>query len=282
VKELYKISVVVPCYNDGKYLPQAVNSVIDLKRKDVELIVVDDGSTDEHTCKEIELLICKGIKIVRQKNKGLGAARNAGIKIAQGEFILPLDSDNRVREPYFSDGAKILLEDPTVGIVYGDAEFFGDKTGRSNVHEFDLIRLVMGNYIDACALYRKSLWEAVQGYDEKMPWMGYEDWDFWLRLAGKGWTFHHLNEIAYEYRVSANSMLQRETHRHIDELESYIFSKSENRILRIMRDREFLYRRQEMRLTVIEKSKDYKLGQALIGPARKAKNYLEKFKVFVN
>src|SRR5882724_10030009 len=100
MNEACKISVVIPCYNHGAYLPEAISSVFKLNRDDVELIVVDDGSTDELTCKEINLLVGKGIKVLRQSNKGLGAARNAGIKIARGEFILPLDSDNRIQESY--------------------------------------------------------------------------------------------------------------------------------------------------------------------------------------
>src|SRR5271156_2351481 len=93
----FKVSVVIPCFNHGAFLPEAVASVINIKRNDIELIVVDDGSTDERTGKEMDALVAQGINVVRQENKGLAAARNAGILLAKGEYILPLDADNRLR-----------------------------------------------------------------------------------------------------------------------------------------------------------------------------------------
>src|ERR1035437_4628757 len=92
-----KVSVVIPCFNHGEFLPEAVASVTQIGRDDVELIVVDDGSTDELTGREMDKLVAQGIKVVQQGNKGLAAARNAGILAAQGEYIFPLDADDRLR-----------------------------------------------------------------------------------------------------------------------------------------------------------------------------------------
>jgi glycosyltransferase involved in cell wall biosynthesis len=88
------VSVIIPCFNHGEFLPEAVASVAAIERPDVELIVVDDGSTDERTCQEIDAIIAQGIKVVRQENKGVAAARNAGVLVAKGQYILPLDADN--------------------------------------------------------------------------------------------------------------------------------------------------------------------------------------------
>jgi len=122
--------------------------------------------------------------VVAQPNSGLGAARNAGIRLAKGEFILPLDSDNRVRDAYLNEAASLLKDNPSLDVIYADAEYFGDRNGRWQIPEFDLLSLIRMNFIDACALYRKSLWEKVGGYDEHMPSMGVEDWDF-----GCAWPF---------------------------------------------------------------------------------------------
>jgi glycosyltransferase involved in cell wall biosynthesis len=270
-----KISVIIPCFNHGEFLPEAVASVTRLRRNDVELIVVDDGSTDERTRKEMDALIAQGIKVVRQANKGLAAARNAGIKIARGEFIIPLDSDNRIRENYLVSGVKLLQHEPSIGIVYGNAEYFGEKTGLWTIREFNLIALALGNYIDACALYRKSVWESVQGYDEQMPWMGYEDWDFWLRVASFNWGFAHLNEIAFDYRVRKGSMIET-TNRHAGELISYIFNKPENRLLQLIKNKEMEIDKARQRLAEIEKSKDYRVGRFIMNPARKLKRMVGK------
>ena len=78
----------------------------------------------------------------------------------------------------------LLKSNPDIGVVYTDAEYFGEKNGRWHVPEFDLLSLVRMNFIDACALYRKKLWEELGGYDEHAVCVGLKDWDFWLRVAG--------------------------------------------------------------------------------------------------
>lgn len=266
-----KVSIVIPCYNHGELLRETLDSIEKVRNENLaEVIIVNDGSTDPKTVRLFEDLAGSSHVIFHQSNRGLGAARNVGIQLAKGEFILPLDSDNRIRKTYLERGVAMLLENQKLGVVYGDAEFFGEKTGRAEVPAFDLIRLVAGNYIDACALYRKSVWESVQGYDERMPWMGYEDWDFWRRVALQGWQFQHLNDIAFDYRVSGQSMLQRETNQHEPELRAYMAGKRENRILQLVLDQEAELKR----LKGIENSKAYRLGQSLINPARKIKKLL--------
>jgi len=125
-----KIVVVIACFNHGEYLPEAVASVLAAKREDVELIVVDDGSTDERTRWEIERLRADGIKVIRQENKGQASARNAAIAASSASYILPLDADNRLRSGYFEQAPRILDSQPEVGVVYADAGYIGERTGR--------------------------------------------------------------------------------------------------------------------------------------------------------
>lgn len=264
MSELVTVSVVIPCFNDGKYLPEAVASVTCLAREDVELIVVDDGSNDEQTLLEMRALEERGVQVLRQENRGLAAARNTGIRAARGKFILPLDSDNRVRSPYLREAVDLLRRCPEAGIVYGDAEYFGAKTGRWKVAAFDLATLTRGNYIDACALFRKEVWAAIGGYDEGMR-LGWEDWDFWLRAAQQGWAFLHLDAVAFDYRVRPGSMLET-TNRHQGALLAHIFGKRENNLLRIVREQAL----EAERLREIARSREYRLGRFLLGPVRKA------------
>lgn len=203
------VSVIIPCFNHGEFLPEAVASVADMKRDDVELIVVDDGSTDERTRKEIEALIAPGIKVLRQDNRGLAAARNAGILISQGRYILPLDADNHVRAGYIEHAIRILDRNPQVGVVYGDAEYIGMRTGPWHIGPFNRHRMLQWNYIDACAVYRRPVWEQNRGYDCSMPVQGLEDWDFWLGALEHGWQFEYVPEILFSYRVAKNSMITR-------------------------------------------------------------------------
>src|ERR1035437_5824411 len=181
-----KVSVVMPCFNHGEFLPEAVASVTAARRDDVELIVVDDGSTDERTGPEVDKLVAQGIKVIRQANKGLAAARNAGIMASQGEYIFPLDADDRLRSGWIDRGIRILDSEPKVGIVYGDAQCFGIRVGRWYVGPFDAAKLLDSNFIHASALYRRSVWEQNRGYDGTMPVQGLEDWDFWLSALEHG------------------------------------------------------------------------------------------------
>jgi glycosyltransferase involved in cell wall biosynthesis len=202
-----KVTVVIPCFNHGEFLPEAVQSVIALQRKDVEVIVVDDGSTDERTRKEMDALCATGINVIRQDNKGLGAARNACIQASRGEYLFPLDADDRLRPGWVDRGIGILDSDPQVGVVYGDAQCFGTRTDLWRVGPFAAERLLHWNYIHASALFRRSVWEQNKGYDSTMPVQGFEDWDFWLGALEHGWRFAYMGEVLFDYRTAEHSML---------------------------------------------------------------------------
>lgn len=202
------VSVIIPCYNQGEFVLEAIASVESCQDKVYEIVIVNDGSTSPVTQKVLSYLKEKGYQVIHQSNQGLAAARNTGIKKARGRYILPLDADNRIKPAYITEAVDILDEQPEVGVVYGNAELFGEKTGIVEVPDFDINRLVAGNYIDACAVFRKTVWQDCGGYDSHIPHkLGYEDWDFWLGVAEKGWQFHNIAEVMYEYRFRANSMV---------------------------------------------------------------------------
>lgn len=201
-----KVSIVIPCFNHGEFLHEAVDSVLNANRSDVELIVVDDGSTDERTQQEMHALETGRIRLIRQENKGLSAARNAGIRASTGQYILPLDADNRIRPAYIEHGVRMLDANPEVGIVYSDRNVFGMRPDRWVAGPFDLRRLMQSNYIDACAVFRRAVWEQIGGYDENMK-QGFEDWEFWLSAYERGWQFAYIPEPLFDYRQRENSML---------------------------------------------------------------------------
>ncbi len=204
---LPKISVIIPCFNHGKYIREAIASVEECTDKTLyEIIIINDGSTDAFTIGELDKISSEGYQVINQKNLGLGAARNNAIKAAKGEYILPLDSDNQIFKEYIFDSIKILDEQKDVSMVYGNSAYFGEKSGTHHVGDFNLQKMMIGNYIDACAVYRKSVWETLGGYDEKMPVMGMEDWDFWLNMILHGYEFLYVPKTFFKYRVLGNSM----------------------------------------------------------------------------
>ena len=203
------ISVVIPCYNHGKYLQEAINSVqSNIGQYPVEIIIVNDGSNDENTLNVFKGLEDKGLFVLHQENQGLAKARNNGISLAKGKYIIPLDSDNKLTKEYMTTAIDLMEKDKSIDIVYGDADYFGEKTGLWKNHSIDIERMLFSNHIDACAVYRRSVWEDVDGYSHDMPYMGCEDWNFWLKAFAKNKIFYYLNSVSFNYRVLSTSMIR--------------------------------------------------------------------------
>jgi glycosyltransferase involved in cell wall biosynthesis len=202
-----RVSVIIPCFNHGQFIKDAIASVESCQDKTYEIIIVNDGSTEPCTVETLQSLEKRGYFVINQSNLGLSAARNSGIEVAKGDYILPLDSDNKIRPEYICKSIDILDKNPDVGVVYGDANYFGGKTGLWKVQDFNLHQLLLRNCFDACAVFRKSIWLKYK-YDESMR-LGWEDWDFWLGVAEAGWKFCYVPEVLFDYRVRDGSMVSQ-------------------------------------------------------------------------
>jgi GT2 family glycosyltransferase len=201
-----RLSIVIPCFDHGEFLVEAVASAERSLGEPYELIVIDDGSQQPRTLEVLAALESARYFVVHQGNRGLAAARNRGFELATGPYVLPLDSDNRLRAGFLEAAARVLDEDPGMGVVYGDRFEFGLRSGAVQVPAFDLDTLLTGNFIDACAVIRKRLWAECGGFDRAMPYQAWEDWDLWISAAERGWRFHHLPGVMFEYRVRPGSM----------------------------------------------------------------------------
>lgn len=198
------VSVIIPCYNHAVFLEQTMLSVITSDYLSLEIIIVDDGSQDD-SVKVAQQLSEKYtiVKAIQQKNQGPATARNNGIRMANGNFILPLDADDLISKDYISRAIH-ELQDETVKLVYCNAEFFGEKIGEWKLKSFSLNSLAKDNMIFCSAVYRKKDWEAAGGYDERMTW-GWEDWEFWISLLKNGGKVVKLPITGFYYRVRKNS-----------------------------------------------------------------------------
>jgi len=225
------LSIIIPCYNHGQYIQDALDSIEKaIDKYTVEVIIVNDGSTDEFTIAKLKDLEKKGWFVLNQLNIGLAKARNNGIKLAKGKYILPLDSDNKVLKPYLNEAIAILEKNEYFDIVYGNAQYFGEKSGDWIVGDYNLFQLVSRNYIDACAVYRISTWEKIGGYDEQMPAMGAEDWDFWVNASFENLKFYYLNDDCFLYRVLKNSMISTLSNNNRKIIAEYIQDKYKKNI----------------------------------------------------
>ncbi len=242
-----KVSIVVTCYDLGAYLVEALESIPrDSALGPVEVVVVDDGSKDSLTRAVVDGLDRQRFKVIVQPNMGLAKARNIGVAHASGQYIIPLDADNRLEHEGVCAAIELLDRNSDVDIVFGDARFFGAREGEWKVADHDFKRLIRKNYIDACACYRRSVWERLGGYDEHMPHMGWEDWDMWLRASVLGMRFKHLGKVFFHYRVREGSMIS-ETNRNAEELTAYIFGKPALRHLATLRTEYMLLREEAHR-----------------------------------
>lgn len=202
-----KVTVVVPCRDHGPFLLESLPSVLANPEVPTETIIVNDGSTSGLTLALLGRLEAAGWRVLHQPPRGLSAARNAGIEAGAGAFVFPLDADNQLMPGSVAESLRVLEAHPKWGVVYGDVEFFGARTGVERLPDMDEERLHLHNFIDACALFRRTAWEEVGGYDPDFE--AYEDWDFWLALCARGIGFGHLNRVTFRYRVRADSMVHQ-------------------------------------------------------------------------
>lgn len=219
-----KISIIIPCYNYGHYLNQAINSVLASTFQDFEIIIVNDGSTDPYTKKVLKNIKHPKIKIIHQENKGVPNARNNGIRNSVGDYIMCLDADDLI-DPTFMEKAYWIFETRLeVGIVSSWTQNFGDEHYIWKVNFFSPYKLFKENILHVSSLFRRVCWEVTGGYDESMKYYGYEDWEFWIRIVKAGWQVAYIPEALFFYRQHKDSRLKSSRKFH-NELKSYIYTK---------------------------------------------------------
>lgn len=206
----FKISVIIPCFNSGLFLKEAIESIRKSEKTEYEIILVNDGSTDDFTLTLFNEFEGNGIKVIHQANQGPAAARNKGVFHSAGEYLLFLDSDNMVKPEYLKKALKILESSNETGVVYSKPFFFGGSSigkDRFFSKEFSADGLLEGNFIDMCSVVRRVVFYEVGGFDEHKDLIGWEDWDFWIRISQTDWKFHFIDQELFEYRVRNESLM---------------------------------------------------------------------------
>lgn len=198
------VSVVIPCFNAGQHLEEAVHSALAQTWGNLEIVIVDDGSTDAETLAVLESARWPRTRIFRQPNAGPAAARNHAIREARGEYILPLDADDTIDPTYVAKAVAVLDERPEVGCVYCKAMKVGAEQGPWDLPPYRLEELVIDNVIFVTALFRKADWRAMGGFNERLR-HGVEDYDFWVKMVASGREVVQLDERLFNYRVQEKS-----------------------------------------------------------------------------
>ncbi len=202
---MVKVSVIIPCYNMGGYIDEAVDSALAQTFTDIEIIIIDDGSDDTMTKSKLQNYLRPKTRVIHMQNSGVAAARNRGISEATGCYILPLDADDRIAPTFVEKACYVLDGCPSAGIVTSRVELFGEAHGEWRMSpDISLPHILLDNQIVCASLFRKSDWQKTGGYDIVMH-HGWEDWDLWLRVLQLGRDVVRLPEILFFYRIRGAS-----------------------------------------------------------------------------
>ena len=193
------VSVVIPCYNLSEHVASAINAALTQTYRKVEVIVVNDGSTDnsEEVIRQYE----SRITLINQENQGLSKARNAGIRSSHGEFILPLDADDWISPDYLTKTVP-LMRDQQIGIVSTDMQYFGLKQDLVRTTGFTLEDEMHANQIPVCSLIRREAYNQTPGYAE----VECDDWNMWIDILKKGWHVGYVPEPLFHYQIRKGSL----------------------------------------------------------------------------
>jgi glycosyltransferase involved in cell wall biosynthesis len=221
------VSVIVPCYNLGDYIEETMESVQAQTFTDYEVLVVDDGSSDERTCELLARASWPRTRVFRTDNKGLAAARNFLIARSSGEYLCALDADDKLHPQFLERTVDLLRTRPEIAFVSTRLQMFGleDQIWPSTLR-CDLPTLLGEDTVITAALVRRSAVLDVGGYDPEMPAQGDEDWDLWISLLEAGYSGITLPEVLFYYRRRERSMCGDCTRgqTHLD-LVRYLFRK---------------------------------------------------------
>ncbi len=204
------VTVIMPCYNMAGTIKDSVESVLSSTLKDLEIVIVDDGSKDG------SLGIIEGlarnddrIRYVHQENQGVSVARNTALELAKGRYIFPLDADDQLCPSFLEKAVRILDERPDVKVVVPRGVFFGGRQGEWRLPDFSLSLLARKNMIPALSLYRKEDGLNIGGYSKEI--IAREDWEFWIRMLKDGGEVVKIwDETGLRYRISKNSKRERD------------------------------------------------------------------------
>lgn len=212
IKEMPKVSVIIPTYNYASFIVEAVESVLAQTFKDMEVIVVDDGSTDN--TRDVLKRFNGKIIYLYQENRGAPTARNKGIRAAQGEYLGFLDADDLWMPEKLEIQVPILDQDPEVGLVYANTYNVGalrehqllSMANKSGGSGRIFTKLLEGNFIPSpSVLVRKSCFEEVGLFDDDMGKLAAQDWDMWLRIA-RVYKVVYVDQVLAKYRYHTRNM----------------------------------------------------------------------------
>jgi glycosyltransferase involved in cell wall biosynthesis len=207
-----RVAVVVPCFNDGETLPEALASLEE--QEPHELVIVDDGSTDPATLETLAECERRGTRVVRRENGGLSAARMTGVQSTVAPYVMPLDADDALAPRALAALADALDADADAVLAWGDVQVWGEiDTRLAAGRRLDPWQIVYLNTLPVASMVRRTALLTVGGWQLRH---GYEDWDLWMAFAERGWPGAYVPTTVLRYRRRGGRMLEGCIPRHGD------------------------------------------------------------------
>ncbi|MDP3436519.1 MAG: glycosyltransferase family A protein [Bacteroidales bacterium] len=256
------ISIIVPCFNDGKYINECINSIHLQNYENYEIIIVNDGSTDKKTNEIIDAISHNKIKVIQTQNQGPAKARNLAIKNSCGKYILPLDADDKAGKVFIREAIEILEQKPNIKIVNCDVKLFGTKKGYIKYGAYSIQKMICENIIVSASVFRREDFDKTKGYNPNMK-EGLEDWDFWLSILEKGGDVYKIDKPEIFYRVKKGSRNNSLTSENLKRLRYQIYTNHKALYSKYLLDPSISFEYQ-----LIKNSKEYRLGKILLTPIR--------------
>ncbi len=200
------VTVMIPCFNYGRYVEDAIRSALAQTYENLEILVLDDGSTDPATVELLQTCSWPKTRVLRHANMGLAATRNRGFEIAAGDYVVPLDADDMLLPEMVEKCLRVLRAQPSAGWAYTDIRCFDHGNAVHRQEDYNLALELTNNHSSVCAMIRKAAWRAAGGYNPNMR-KGYEDWDFWISCSEKGWHGKLVDGTLFAYRLHGVSMV---------------------------------------------------------------------------
>ena len=261
-----KVSIIIPCYNNGSFIGETLNSVLEQTFSSWETIIINDGSIDNS-----ETVILNKIgqdnrfKYIRQENTGVCVARNNAIKTSKGEYILCLDGDDLISKNFIEETVKLLDSNPDLTVASSVVKFFGRSSGILKVVSYDIAVLLAENQLVIASLFRRSDFDRVGGFNVKMK-DGFEDWDFWISILKQNGSVECATKATFYYRllnVSRNNQISQEKEKR---LRLQMWENHKELFAEYFVDPTFYFEYKRYAYSI-----EYKIGRFIIDPIRKVR-----------
>lgn len=247
------VSIIIPYYNHGEYLQACLDSIFKSSYSNIEIILVNDSSTDSFSIEQFEKVKFEMVSKFTIPNGGPCTSKNFGVSKASGEILGFLDSDNEFLNDYISESVEKITSTNAVW-GFGDAEYFGDEKGIRSQKIKGKEEIFINSPIDNCLFIQKKVFDKVGGFDEKLNRLGLEDWEFTLRLIIGNHIYFHIEKPLFKYRVLKKSRSNSEAKENQREIIKYVFDKHHDTLFAF-------YSNMFFNKQLLENRKEVKIGE---------------------